>query len=252
VDNGTSNILNVAQGVQRLCDDLLPEATSSENEDDAPADEAKAKGIRTEIRSLLSHVESEGDKTSRIHEKLEELLELTKAASEKAPSAASDVGALLHLQRLCLLQLQLMLLDMDTLVGLINRQREDHETLLRNIASELSNDIRGERVRFVEAMKEATAINVQVHVEEFKKELSKEVMTMTCEVGRLQRERQMLEQQIADLFAFFAKQRAEMERAQAHNRGAPPPPPSNAPRTHPMYMNAPAPQLPMRAQHPNQ
>lgn len=49
-----------------------------------------------------------------------------------------------------------------------------------------------------------------VHVEEFKKELSKEVMMMTCEVGRLQRERQMLEQQIADLFAFFAKQRAEM------------------------------------------
>lgn len=35
---------------------------------------------------------------------------------------------------------------------------------------------------------------------------------MTCEVGRLQRERQMLEQQIADLFAFFSKQRAEMVR----------------------------------------
>ena len=35
-------------------------------------------------------------------------------------------------------------------------------------------------------------------------------MMMTCEVSRLQRERQMLEQQIADLFAFFAKQRAEM------------------------------------------
>ena len=49
-----------------------------------------------------------------------------------------------------------------------------------------------------------------VHVEEFKKELSREVMMMTCEVSRLQRERQMLEQQIADLFAFFAKQRAEM------------------------------------------
>lgn len=49
-----------------------------------------------------------------------------------------------------------------------------------------------------------------MHVEEFKKELGKEVMVMTCEVGRLQRERQMLEQQIADLFTFFAKQRAEM------------------------------------------
>lgn len=53
-------------------------------------------------------------------------------------------------------------------------------------------------------------ITALVHVEEFKKELSREVMTMTCEVGRLQRERQILEQQIADLFAFFAKQRAEM------------------------------------------
>ena len=51
-----------------------------------------------------------------------------------------------------------------------------------------------------------------VHVEEFKKELGREVMAMTNEVSRLQRERQMLEQQIADLFAFFAKQRAEMVR----------------------------------------
>jgi hypothetical protein len=32
-------------------------------------------------------------------------------------------------------------------------------------------------------------------------------MTMTQEVTRLQRERQMLEQQIADLFAFYAKQK---------------------------------------------
>lgn len=73
-------------------------------------------------------------------------------------------------------------------------------------------------------MKEATAINVQstlislgspnaftdtllVHVEEFKKELTREVLLMTQEVGRLQRERQTLEQQIADLFGFYAKQK---------------------------------------------
>lgn len=49
-----------------------------------------------------------------------------------------------------------------------------------------------------------------VHVEEFKKELSREVIMMTSEVGRLQRERQMLEQQISDLFAFLSKQRVEM------------------------------------------
>ena len=51
-----------------------------------------------------------------------------------------------------------------------------------------------------------------VHVEEFKKELSREVMMMTTEVGRLQRERQALEQQIAELFSFMAKQRGEMVR----------------------------------------
>lgn len=46
-----------------------------------------------------------------------------------------------------------------------------------------------------------------VHVEEFKKELTREVLSMTQEVSRLQRERQTLEQQIADLFAFYAKQK---------------------------------------------
>jgi len=79
--------------------------------------------------------------------------------------------------------------------------------MLRTLGTELSNEIRGERLRFVEAMKEATAINVQIHVEEFKKELTREVLLMTQEVGRLQRERQGLEQQIADLFAFYAKQK---------------------------------------------
>ena len=33
-------------------------------------------------------------------------------------------------------------------------------------------------------------------------------MTMTGEVGRLQKERQALEQQIADLFTFYAKQKS--------------------------------------------
>lgn len=50
-----------------------------------------------------------------------------------------------------------------------------------------------------------------VHVEEFKKELTREVLSMTQEVTRLQRERQALEQQIADLFAFYAKQKQANE-----------------------------------------
>jgi len=82
-------------------------------------------------------------------------------------------------------------------------------------------------------MKEATAINVQsikfchllqsislrsstVHVEEFKKELTREVLISTQEVGRLQRERQVLEQQIADLFAFYSKQKQTVTVSERH------------------------------------
>ena len=46
-------------------------------------------------------------------------------------------------------------------------------------------------------------------MEEFKKELSREVLLMTNEVSRLQRERQSLEHQIAELFAFYAKQKKQ-------------------------------------------
>ena len=65
----------------------------------------------------------------------------------------------------------------DGIVTLIEQQRQDQERMLRSLATgkrlvalvwcmltfltELSNDIRGERLRFVEAMKEATTINVQ-------------------------------------------------------------------------------------------
>lgn len=45
------------------------------------------------------------------------------------------------------------------------------------------------------------------HVEEFKKELTREVLQMTEEVSKLQREKQNVEQKIADLFAFYAKQK---------------------------------------------
>jgi hypothetical protein len=45
-----------------------------------------------------------------------------------------------------------------------------------------------------------------VHVEQFKEELTREVLGMTHEVGRLHRERQAVQNQIADLFAFYTKQ----------------------------------------------
>jgi hypothetical protein len=45
------------------------------------------------------------------------------------------------------------------------------------------------------------------HVEQFKQELNREVMNMTEEVGRLYREKQVVESQISDLFAFYTKQK---------------------------------------------
>ena len=59
-----------------------------------------------------------------------------------------------------------------------------------------------------------------VHVEEFKKELTREVLAMTQEVARLQKERQTLEQHIAELFAFYArqKQNGEVRTTSKYNR----------------------------------
>ncbi|KAF8070690.1 hypothetical protein FPV67DRAFT_1488366 [Lyophyllum atratum] len=95
-----------------------------------------------------------------------------------------------------------------SIATLIDRQRQDHEWLLRAFTTEIASEIKGERLRFVDAMKEATAINVQIHVEQFKKELKREVIEMTEEVERLHQDRQAMQNQIADLFAFYTKQKA--------------------------------------------
>lgn len=44
-----------------------------------------------------------------------------------------------------------------------------------------------------------------VHVDQFKQELGREVMSMAEEVGRLQRERQHVEAQISDMYSFYSK-----------------------------------------------
>ncbi|KAJ6586879.1 hypothetical protein DFH09DRAFT_1359374 [Mycena vulgaris] len=87
----------------------------------------------------------------------------------------------------------------NSFASLIDQQRQDQEGLLRALTAELSNEIRGERLRFVDAMKEATAINVKMHVEQLKTELAREVR--------------------ADLFAFYSKQK----------------PPQGVPPSRPMY-----------------
>lgn len=89
----------------------------------------------------------------------------------------------------------------------------------------MAAEIKGERLRFVDAMKEATSIHVQsesierhssmnlllmrspkAHVDQLRKELTREAAGMSQEVARLQREREVLERQLAELRAFHARQ----------------------------------------------
>ena len=78
---------------------------------------------------------------------------------------------------------EIFAIESQAIAGLIARQRQEQEALLRTFTSgpyldfpwaqmarililllEISGEIKGERLRFVEAMKEATAINVQREV----------------------------------------------------------------------------------------
>ncbi|KAL4252806.1 hypothetical protein ABKN59_005406 [Abortiporus biennis] len=205
VNHGTSQIEQVAAGMQHLCKELgpIPEiqppvvtelcdigsggAEASEEGAEAPAP-APGGNLLSDIRRLLVDNKERENDTAVLQASVNGLIAAVQEDLRRNSESRN-------------------MLTTESIVGLIERHRNDQERLLRSVAAELSNDIRGERLRFVEAMKEATAINVQIHVEEFKKELTREVLLMTQEVGRLQKERQTLEGQIADLFGFYAKQK---------------------------------------------
>ncbi|PVF96578.1 hypothetical protein CPB86DRAFT_786797 [Serendipita vermifera] len=92
--------------------------------------------------------------------------------------------------------------DLGSVMELMESNHREQKELLRSIFDDLSSDIKGERIRFVDAMKEATSVNVNTHLEEFKRQLNQEMMVMLQEVGRTARarERKHLEQEIAHIF----------------------------------------------------
>ncbi|KAH9961253.1 hypothetical protein BC827DRAFT_334411 [Russula dissimulans] len=191
VNGGTAQIMAIAEDVQRLCKAL---GSADELQGD-PYGSAAAGASQPATFTVLQGMRRLADDSKRRDRDSAHLLGmmngLVAALNEDMRKNAEMRNAY----------------TTESVLGVIERQRQDQERMLRSLADELSDDIRGERLRFVEAMKEATAINVQIHVEEFKKELTREVLISTQEVGRLQRERQLLEQQIADLFAFYSKQK---------------------------------------------
>jgi hypothetical protein len=48
----------------------------------------------------------------------------------------------------------------ENLTSILEKQRQDYEMLLRAIAMDLTKEIRGEHMRFVDAMHHATSVNV--------------------------------------------------------------------------------------------
>ncbi|KAK7057231.1 hypothetical protein R3P38DRAFT_2496653 [Favolaschia claudopus] len=135
VRGGTAQISVVAAGVEQISQRL---GCSS---DSVPS-------LVAEIRQLAP----DGQPRDQIATLLASINNLTASMNSESPGSTSQ-----------------------SIVDLINRQRQEQEKLLRALVAGLSDEIRGERSRFVDAMKEATAINVQLHVEELKKELAREV-----------------------------------------------------------------------------
>ncbi|KAG6813383.1 hypothetical protein H0H92_011649 [Tricholoma furcatifolium] len=157
---------------------------------------AQGGSLMADIRQLALDTAARDQSSAILQAKMDGLLTMLNDISSESRYALTDAAPVLGVARIA---------------TLIDQQRQYQEDLVRALGTGISDEIKGERLRFVEAMKEATAINVQIHVEQFKQELKQEVMGMTEEVGRLHRDRQAMQNQIADLFAFYIKHKAAVE-----------------------------------------
>jgi len=165
VNNGTSQIQAVATGVQQLCNTLGSTAKST----DSLGTAGEAGVLLEDIRQLILANKERDQNAARLQ-----------------ASVTSLVAVINHQNANVFSEFLLSLVDLDfdcickapeSVVELINRQRHNQEGLLKALATglfsyrlasavadrflELSDEIRGERLKFVEAMKSATSINVQ-------------------------------------------------------------------------------------------
>ncbi|PFH53753.1 hypothetical protein AMATHDRAFT_83687 [Amanita thiersii Skay4041] len=192
VNNGTSQIQSVAANVDILCKELGCVSKSDSGDGAATGTfltSNKDRNLFRDLRELVAHVQAREQNSAELQASVNALLGMMK--SGRVPDAGSTVE-------------------------LIERQRREQASLLRSLRNgfnhffvyvELSNEIKGERIRFVEAMKEATTINVQSQLEQFKQGLSKEVMNMSNEIGRLHHERRAIESQIQQLQGYHESQK---------------------------------------------
>ncbi|KAG8864636.1 hypothetical protein FRB96_005140 [Tulasnella sp. 330] len=88
------------------------------------------------------------------------------------------------------------------LVALISSQREENEKLLSSFANQITQEIRGHKHSFVDAMEKATALNVEGQLRELKNQMSNQLAEMAQGAEQLLDERKALEHQIAELLTF--------------------------------------------------
>ncbi|RSH81638.1 uncharacterized protein EHS24_007817 [Apiotrichum porosum] len=125
---------------------------------------------------------------------------------------------------------------LDHALPTMQKQQDDTQHMLTGMAIDLANEIKGERVRFIDSMREATTMDLGRQVDEFKKVLSSEVSRSINELGKMREEKKALEHQIADLFALKVKHGDNASSSPKLDDGeaAKPPPPSPAPSARPL------------------
>ena len=135
-----------------------------------------------EIRDLISSVQSKASGEGQLQTSVGELMNAVREQMKNGAEQRTTLGTVCDAFSIVCTDSELRLGDAvtDSVLEIINRQRYEQEQMLRALSTgrysvlylrcshfpprfppELTNEIRGERLRFVEAMKEATAINVQ-------------------------------------------------------------------------------------------
>ncbi|PPQ68030.1 hypothetical protein CVT25_014491 [Psilocybe cyanescens] len=130
VNNGTSQIQGISANIDRLCNEIGAGPVK-------PGAPAARSNLVNDIRQLVEGMKARDQNFAALQAAVHSLLEvLTVSQTQK--------GA-----------------DSQAIAGLMDRQRHAQEVMFRAFTNEISGEIKGERLRFVDAMKEATAINVQ-------------------------------------------------------------------------------------------
>lgn len=189
VNNGTSQIQGISNNIERLCNEIGCTSTSTStptNNNGRPSSRSPGPqpNLVNDIRQLVAGMKARDQNFAALQAAVHSLLEVLSA------SQAQHGAGWFHFFSKYELQIRLSVCfhpDSQAIAGLMDRQRHDQEAMFRAFTngeltrllleaqnqkinemtmdhsafSEISGEIKGERLRFVDAMKEATAINVQ-------------------------------------------------------------------------------------------